>query len=172
MSEEQSEIQKLLRLKRYEQPRDGYFEEFLTEFQSRQRSELLQRSARSLLMERVGTYFSGIGRQRWFYGAGLAYATVMLGVFAWRSGGDSPEDIAVKAVNDSEGVLWNAGTEVTAPVRFVDGAGAAGGIDVFGQNGGSMVNLDTGSPRRRVVLPTPNRILPVSFSDEVITREY
>jgi len=170
MSEEQSEIQKLLRLKRYEKPRDGYFEDFLTEFQSRQRSEMLRRSARSLLMERVGTYFSGLGKQRWFFGAGLAYATVMLGIFAWHSDGETPEEIAEKAVNEPGGVLWNGDVDLTSPVRFVEGGTV--NVGMFGQGNGPVVNLDAKPPRRRVVLPAPSRILPVSLSDEVITREY
>jgi hypothetical protein len=37
-----NEITKLLRLKRYEQPRPGYFENFLHEFHHRQRDELLR----------------------------------------------------------------------------------------------------------------------------------
>lgn len=170
MSEELSEIQQLLRLKRYEKPRDGYFEDFLTEFQSRQRSELLQRSARSLLIERVGTYFSGMGKQRWFYGAGLAYAAVMLGVFAWRSAGETPEEIAEKAVNEPGGVLWDGAVDLTAPVRFVEGATV--NVGLFGQGNGAGVRLDAQAPRRRVISPAPSRILPVSLSDEVITREY
>jgi len=37
-----SEIARLLRLKRYEQPPPGYFENFLHEFHRRQRDELLR----------------------------------------------------------------------------------------------------------------------------------
>lgn len=42
--EDNAEIQKLLRLKRYEQPPAGYHEMFLREFQNRQRAELIRRS--------------------------------------------------------------------------------------------------------------------------------
>jgi hypothetical protein len=38
------EIGRLLRLKRYEQPPPGYFENFLREFRRRQRDESLRRS--------------------------------------------------------------------------------------------------------------------------------
>ncbi|MFM8364526.1 MAG: hypothetical protein ACKOAS_05170 [Verrucomicrobiota bacterium] len=36
-------ISKLLRLKRYEKPPEGYFEDFLSEFQLRQRAEVIHR---------------------------------------------------------------------------------------------------------------------------------
>jgi len=36
-------ISKLLRLKRYEKPPEGYFEDFLAEFQLRQRAEVIHR---------------------------------------------------------------------------------------------------------------------------------
>lgn len=75
------QIQNLLRLKRYETPRDGYFEDFLEEFQSRQRQELLKKSSLSLFAERAGTWFRELGSIKWVAGAGVAYAAVMLGVF-------------------------------------------------------------------------------------------
>jgi hypothetical protein len=73
------EIQRLIRLKKYEQPPEGYLEGFVDEFQRRQRSELLSGSSRSLFFERLGTYASGFSKQTWFAGAGagLAYASVM-----------------------------------------------------------------------------------------------
>lgn len=48
-----SDISKLLRLKRYEQPPPGYFEDFLHEFQRRQRAELLRRPAWEVLWDRL-----------------------------------------------------------------------------------------------------------------------
>ena len=78
------DVQKLIRLKRYEQPSDEYFDAFLDEFQSRQRSELLNGSARKLFFERVATYMSGFGKTRWVYGAGAAYAMATVLFFATR----------------------------------------------------------------------------------------
>src|SRR5690606_31478091 len=43
---------KLLRLKRYESPPEGYFTSFLEEFHRRQREDVLKRSSRSLFLER------------------------------------------------------------------------------------------------------------------------
>lgn len=87
-SENFKEVQQLIALKRYEQPDDAYFEEFLDEFHRRQRQELLQRSSRSLFFERVGTWFSGANKMRIVYGGGLAYAALMLTFVMWPKSND------------------------------------------------------------------------------------
>ena len=84
MNEKDNEISKLIGLKRYEKPEDGYFDDFLAEFQRRQRSELLQRSSRGLFVERLGTYFSdlfGSGRQQFAFAGAAACAVVGVGIF-------------------------------------------------------------------------------------------
>jgi hypothetical protein len=48
-----NEIGKLLRLKKYEQPPPGYFENFLHEFHRRQRDELLRQPVLSVLWHRL-----------------------------------------------------------------------------------------------------------------------
>jgi hypothetical protein len=48
-----NDIGKLLRLKRYEQPPPGYFENFLHEFHRRQRDELLRQPVWSVLWQRL-----------------------------------------------------------------------------------------------------------------------
>jgi hypothetical protein len=50
---EDNEIGKLLRLKRYEQPPPGYFENFLHEFHRRQRDELLRQPLWSVMWHRL-----------------------------------------------------------------------------------------------------------------------
>ncbi|MEI8311223.1 MAG: hypothetical protein WCH98_10755 [Verrucomicrobiota bacterium] len=49
----EEQISKLLRLKRYEQPRPGYFEDFLQEFQDRQRAELIRRPLWEIAWDRI-----------------------------------------------------------------------------------------------------------------------
>ena len=71
------DIQKLIKLKRHEKPPEGYFENFVEEFHDRQRSELLKSSARSLVVERVSTYFSGFEKSRLMYAAGGAAAAAI-----------------------------------------------------------------------------------------------
>ncbi len=74
----EKQLQELIRLKRYEQPREGYFDDFLKEFQQRQRAEILKVSARELFWERVKTGFAELGSMRWAVGAAAAYAAVAL----------------------------------------------------------------------------------------------
>ena len=89
MEQDFTEIQKLVALKRYEMPSDEYFEEFLDEFHRRQRADLMSHSARSLFVERIAVWFRELGAVKYAYGAGLAYALIMLvSIFAWPRGGD------------------------------------------------------------------------------------
>lgn len=74
------DVQRLLRLKRYETPGETYFENFLEDFKERQRSELLQRSSRSILFERIGVWFSETPGTQWALPAAAAVA-IGTGVF-------------------------------------------------------------------------------------------
>ncbi len=80
---EDSDTSRLIRLKRYEQPSESYFESFLAEFQKRQRSELLQRSTRSIFFERLATYAADFGNPRALAAAGAfcLFALASLAVF-------------------------------------------------------------------------------------------
>lgn len=92
MSNYEEQVRKIVSLKRYETPRDGYFEDFLEEFQERQRGELLQKSSMALFFERVGTWFREMGSIKWVAGAGVAYAAVMVAILMWPSGpGTTPD---------------------------------------------------------------------------------
>ena len=76
-----SEVQKLIRLKRYEEPPrgyDAYCEDFLFEFQQRQRVEMLRRSPFSIWLEKVASWFWGFGTSKWVWGGAAAYASVMM----------------------------------------------------------------------------------------------
>ena len=90
VNNDHTETQNLIALKRYESPSDEYFEEFLEEFHHRQREDVLKRSARSLFMERLSVWFKELGMAKWAYGAGVAYAALMIGFVAWPKGADTP----------------------------------------------------------------------------------
>jgi hypothetical protein len=70
------DIQRLLRLKRHERPPEDFVEDFIRQFQHRQRQELLQHSARGLLWERVTTYFEGLFAPKWRWAGATAVALV------------------------------------------------------------------------------------------------
>src|SRR5437660_2645940 len=55
-----NEIARLLRLKRYEQPPPGYFENFLHEFHRRQRDELLRQPLWRICLERAHAFTLGL----------------------------------------------------------------------------------------------------------------
>jgi hypothetical protein len=85
-----SDLHKLLRLKRYEHPTPDYFERFVDEFQQRQRAELLRRSTRSLVWERITGLLSDFHVPRYAY-AGVAAAAVLLStVILATQQGESP----------------------------------------------------------------------------------
>lgn len=72
------DIQRLIRLKRFENPGEDFVEDFVTQFRERQRSELLRQSARGLLWERVSTYFEDLVSPKW----ALAGATACVALIA------------------------------------------------------------------------------------------
>lgn len=58
-------LQRIIRLKRYETPGEDFVEDFVTRFHQRQRSELLRQSARGLLWERMTTFWDNLVSPRW-----------------------------------------------------------------------------------------------------------
>lgn len=77
------QLRRLLRLKRHEQPEEGYFDKFLDDFHAHQLKTLATQSATSLWFERVQTAFSAIRRPVIAWSAVAAYAGVMILVHAW-----------------------------------------------------------------------------------------
>lgn len=67
----EEQISKLLRLKRYEMPPPGYFEDFLAEFQSRQRAELIKAPLWEIVWDRLSAIAPSFQVPR------LAYASIM-----------------------------------------------------------------------------------------------
>lgn len=73
MNEDFEELRKLMALKRFERPPEGFVEDFLAEFHERQRRELLQKSSLSLWWERLMTRLESWSAPQW----GLAGAAAM-----------------------------------------------------------------------------------------------
>jgi hypothetical protein len=64
-------ISKLLRLKRYEQPPPGYYDDFMREFHRRQRAEMMQRPSWGAAWERLTSYVAS------FHVPQFAYASIV-----------------------------------------------------------------------------------------------
>lgn len=79
-ADELEDLQRLLRLKNYEQPVDGYFEDFLDEFHRRQRVEAVA-GAKVSAWSRFTEWFQDLGAAKWAVGAGVAYAVLALAFF-------------------------------------------------------------------------------------------
>jgi len=77
-STEKSEISKLIQLKQYEQPEQEFFNEFLQDFKSRQRTEIVNVSARFLFLERLRTFVKEHSLYQWAGVGAAACALVLL----------------------------------------------------------------------------------------------
>jgi hypothetical protein len=76
---EDDNISKLLRLKRYEQPPPEYFENFLCEFNRRQRAELLRRPAWRIALDRLEALVNNITLSQMSYGTATVAVLAVAG---------------------------------------------------------------------------------------------
>ena len=98
MSEPETQVQKLIRLKRFEQPREGYFEDFLEEFQSRREEDEVSKPSRASFGSRISGLFQDLNPGKWVVGAGVAYAALLIVIFAWPKGPESRPDGSMQPV--------------------------------------------------------------------------
>ncbi len=101
-SEIEISMQKLLRLKRYEQPPAEYYEEFLREFHHRQRAELLKPSLSTLLLERFASWSSEFRVPAFAY-AGATALAVVASVSIWINTSSPSSSQPSYAVSYSQG---------------------------------------------------------------------
>ncbi|MDZ4287688.1 MAG: hypothetical protein U0984_07010 [Prosthecobacter sp.] len=99
------DIQRLIRLKRFENPGEDFVEDFVNQFRERQRSEMLRQSARGLLWERLTTYFEHLLAPKWVTAAATA-AICLLGTWGALSfvGGSHSDGPALAALQAPESV--------------------------------------------------------------------
>lgn len=84
-------IQRLIRLKRFEKPEEGFAEDFLREFHQRQRAEMLKQSSLELLWERTMTWWNHLTAPKWSL-AGAVVVACAAGVWLF-SGGSVSQNI-------------------------------------------------------------------------------
>lgn len=130
-------ISKLLKLKRYEQPAPGYFDDFLREFQSRQRSEIIHRSLWDIVSDRVALMIPSFEVPRLAYAFIAAVAVAASTVIAIRPSGEVPVVLA-----QAEPLSLSSSRPVTIGEKF------------------PLVLASTGTPSVHYVLPT----LPASYA--------
>jgi hypothetical protein len=117
-----TEIARLLRLKRYEQPPPGYFENFLHEFHRRQRDELLRQPLWRICLERAHNFMLQLDvRSLASYPTAVAAVLVCAAIFSLkvyqqpetaRVASQSPLTLAVP-VNAEK---WNLASPVSAQI--------------------------------------------------------
>ena len=95
-----NQIQDLLKLKRYEQPREGYMDDFVKEFHQRQR-ELHRTPQRksSALASWLSYWFRELHAAKWAYGMGIAYACLMAWLLVSPSADDTVRGNSATPVN-------------------------------------------------------------------------
>lgn len=74
------DIQRLIRLKRFEQPGEGFTEDFLRDFHQRQRAEMLRQSSLELMWERTTTWWSNLLVPKWGM-VGAAAAVCLMSIW-------------------------------------------------------------------------------------------
>ncbi len=123
MSDENDPISKLLRLKRFEQPPEGYFDGFLKEFQERQRRELLRRPAWRIALDRLEARLESFSAQwsfaRLSYAGASAAVLLAAGLFTLNllqhPGQSGLEGLASNGGGSGGGAFHLAATPVSAP---------------------------------------------------------
>ena len=135
----EEQISKLLRLKRHELPHPGYFEDFLQEFQARQRAELIRRPLWEIAWDRMVSLAPSFQVPRMAYAAIVALAVAASAMIIVRPG-----------ISGSSGTLAaNRSTlSLTSPQPVTIGESVP------------VTMTSTGSPSVHYVLPTR----PVSYA--------
>lgn len=136
----EEQVSKLLRLKRYEMPPPGYFEDFLQEFQARQRAELIRRPLWEIAWDRLVSLAPNFQVPRMVYATIVAMAVAASSLIVFRPSAPVPGG----AIASNPPAPLN----LTSPQSVTIGESAP------------VAMTSTGSPSVHYVLPTR----PVSYA--------
>lgn len=140
---DQTDIQKLLRLKRYEQPNPEYFQDFLEEFQRRQREELLKRSLWQIVCDRTNAFVGHLSFTQYAYGMASAAVLVVAGLLSLGILAENPE--GPQYAVDTSGAQTRAEPVVETPLVVLPDE--FGTDRVFSNDGRTLHASISGQPR-------------------------
>ena len=142
MDDDFNELQRMLRLKRYEAPPTEYYEDFLFEFHRRQRAELLQRPLWRLVLDRLEGALPTFTPARYAYVGSCAAAVVVAAVTSGHILTSHPQAGANQVVKAGSGLS----AKVKEPKVLV--AGNLPRLDLHGSRSvARLPELDFGQPR-------------------------
>lgn len=97
MTEPDDTLHRLIALKRYEQPPEGFVDDFLVKFHQRQRADLMKLSVREMIMERIEGFFERLSAPQ-LATASVAVVLMLVGVISWLPDGTDSSGIASNGV--------------------------------------------------------------------------
>jgi hypothetical protein len=153
MDENFSDLQKLLRLKKYETPSPEYFEGFLKDFHRRQRQEIVKMPVWRIAWDRLTASFIPGEVPRFAYATACA-AVLFVTVFASKQMVSHPagSDLAVVSLSLNR-----------KPQAFLNGAGFASVRDSRSRGQGGLASEQSRSPRYVLDARPVSYEAPVSF---------
>jgi hypothetical protein len=167
MDENFSDLQKLLRLKKYETPSPEYFEGFLKDFHRRQRQEIVKLPIWRIAWDRVTASFVPGEVPRFAYATACA-AVLFVTVFASKQMVSRPagSDLAVVTPAVSASRFESSPVSLSLnrkPQAFLNGAGFASARDSRSRVQGGLTSEQARSPRYVLDARPVSYEAPVSF---------
>lgn len=142
----ETQLQALLRIKRYEQPPPGYFSELLDRVHRRQREEMLRRPVWHIALERIRAFFAPM-HMDWSH-AGAMAALLVAGIFAIRVAIPERTSALAQSADTYAGTHLSAST---SPMLTLQPAGAPS----VAAQGDRRVPRDPDAPVRFIIDTQP-----------------
>jgi hypothetical protein len=112
---DENQLQRLLRLKRHEQPPPEYFETFLDEFHRRQRGEMLKQPLWQIAWERLQAAVALHSPGRYAYATVVAVAIMLAGVLTFDGSNPADSHMLAETTPAFQQPTFAYDTQVNAP---------------------------------------------------------